>query len=39
MAIERRFCMELVREVFRMKWEEKLSSKFSIRGKVAKCGS
>ena len=28
MAIERRFCMELVREVFRMKWEEKLSNRF-----------
>ena len=27
MAIERRFCMELVREVFRLKWEEKQSNR------------
>ena len=27
MAIERRFCMELVREVFRLKWSEKQSNR------------
>ena len=28
MAIERRFCMELVREVFRLKWKENQSNRF-----------
>ena len=28
MAIERRFCMELVREIFRLKWEKKQSNRF-----------
>ena len=27
MAIERRFCMELIREVFRLKWEKKQSNR------------
>ena len=27
MAIKRRFCMELIREVFRLKWEKKQSNR------------